>query len=166
MAASIERVVRNFTLGILLAAVSASALAEVWIEISGNDDYLAYADPSSVRRDGDLVKMWSMFDYKNPQPGIPGKTYLSTRRHFEYDCKRARARALAVSSHAAREGKGDALASASVKYDWRAVVPDSACACHGAAMQTAATNPGSEIFMLSSWLVYLPSNFLHANLSR
>ena len=105
MAASIEHVVRNFTLGILLAAVGASAQAEVWIETSRNDDYLAYADPSSVRRDGDLVKMWSMFDYKNPQPGIPGKTYLSTRRHFEYDCKRARARALAVSSHAARQGK-------------------------------------------------------------
>ena len=67
MAASIEHVVRNFTLGILLAAVSASAQAEVWIETSRNDDYLAYADPSSVRRDGDLVKMWSMLDYKNPQ---------------------------------------------------------------------------------------------------
>ena len=90
MAASIERVVRNFTLVTLLSAVSASALAEVWIETSRNDDYLAYADPSSVRRDGDVVKMWSMFDYRNPQPGIPGKTYLSTRRHFEYDCKRAR----------------------------------------------------------------------------
>ena len=60
MAASIERVVRNFTLVTLLSAVSASALAEVWIETSRNDDYLAYADPSSVRRDGDLVKMWSM----------------------------------------------------------------------------------------------------------
>ena len=79
MAASIERSVRNFTLGIMLAALSASALAEVWIETSRNDDYLAYADPSSVRRDGDVVKMWSMFDYRNPQPGIPGKTYLSTR---------------------------------------------------------------------------------------
>jgi len=126
MAASIDSVFRKFAIGILLATVSASALAEVWIEISRNDDYLAYADPSSVRRDGDRVKMWSMFDYKTPQPGIPGKTFLSTRRHFEYDCKQARARALAVSSHAAREGKGDALASASVKYDWRAVVPESA----------------------------------------
>lgn len=126
MAASVDGVFRKFAIGMLLAAVSASALAEVWIEISRSDDYLAYADPSSVRRDGDLVKMWSMFDYKNPQPGIPGKTYLSTRRHFEYDCKRGRARALAVSSHAAREGKGDALASASVKYEWRAVVPESA----------------------------------------
>ena len=126
MAVFVYSIFRKFAIGMLLATVSASALAEVWIEISRSDDYLAYADPSSVRRNGDLVKMWSMFDYKNPQPGIPGKTYLSTRRHFEYDCKRGRARALAVSSHAAREGKGDALAAASVKYDWRAVVPESA----------------------------------------
>jgi hypothetical protein len=105
MAASIEHVVRNFTLGILLAAVGASAQAEVWIETSRNDDYLAYADPSSVRRDGDLVKMWSMFDYKNPQPGIPGKAYLSTRRHFEYDCKRARTRARRLVAHRPR-GQG------------------------------------------------------------
>ena len=109
-----------------LAATATSALAEVWIETSRTDDYLAYADPSSVRRDGDLVKMWSMFDYRNPQSGIPGKPFLSTRRQFEYDCKRGRARALAVSSHAARQGKGDALASVNVKYDWRAVVPQSA----------------------------------------
>jgi hypothetical protein len=98
----------------------------VWIETSRNDDYLAYGDLSSIRREGDLVKMWSMFDYRSPQPGIAGKTYLSTRRQFEYNCKGGRARALAVSSYAARQGKGEALASASVKYDWRAVVPESA----------------------------------------
>jgi hypothetical protein len=111
---------------LMLVAASTNAWAEVWIETSRTDDYLAYADPSSVRRDGDLVKMWSMFDYRNPQTGIPGKPFLSTRRQFEYDCKRGRARALAVSSHAARQGKGDALASVSVKYDWRTVVPQSA----------------------------------------
>ncbi len=110
----------------LLCAVSASALAEVWIETSRSDDYIAYGDPSSIRREGDLVKMWSMFDYKNPQTGIPGKTFYSTRRQFEYDCKNAKARALAVASHAAHQGKGDALASASVKYNWSPVVADSA----------------------------------------
>lgn len=111
---------------VLLATVSAGAAAEVWIETSRSDDYRAYADPSSVRRDGDLARMWSMFDYKKPQPGIAGKPYLSTRRHYDYDCKQGRARPLAVSSHAAQQGKGEALASASVKYDWHRVVPESA----------------------------------------
>jgi hypothetical protein len=109
-----------------LAAASATASAEVWIETSKTDDYIAYADPSSIRREGDIVRMWSMFDYKNPQTGLPGKPHQSTRRQFEYDCKQKRARALAVSSHAAHDGKGDPIAAASVKYNWSAVVPDSA----------------------------------------
>ena len=110
----------------VLAAASVTAKAEVWIETSKNDAYKAYADPSSIRREGDIVKMWSMFDYKNPQTGIPGKPHQSTRRQFEYDCKQNRARALAVSSHAAHDGKGDPIAAASLKYNWSAVVPDSA----------------------------------------
>jgi hypothetical protein len=116
----------NAMAAVLLAAISASATAEVWVEASQNNDYVAYGDPSSIRREGDIVKMWSMFDYKNPQPGIAGKPYLSTKRQFEYDCKQGRARALAVSSYAAHDGKGVALASASVKYDWSPVVPESA----------------------------------------
>jgi hypothetical protein len=111
---------------IVLSAISASALAEVWVQTSMTDDYIAYGDPSSIRRQGDFVKMWSMFDYRIPQPGVSGKTYLSTRRQFEYDCTGGRTRALAVSAHAAREGKGAALASVSVKYEWRPVVAESA----------------------------------------
>lgn len=116
----------NALAAVLLAATGTSALAEVWIETSKTDDYIAFGDPSSIRRQGDFVKMWSMFDYRLPQPGIAGKSYLSTRRQFEYDCTGGRARALAVSSHAAREGKGEALASVSVKYEWRPVVANSA----------------------------------------
>ena len=104
---------------------SAAVRAEVWMEAGRSDDYVAYGDPSSVKRDGDIARMWSLFDYKTPQTGIPGKTFLSTKRQFEYDCRLGRARALAVSSYAAHEGKGDPLASASVKYDWSTVVPDS-----------------------------------------
>ena len=110
----------------LLAAIGTNALAEVWVQTSQSDDYIVYGDPSSIQRQGDLVKMWSMFDYKKPQPGIQGKTYLSTKRQFEYDCKQGRARALGATLHAAHEGKGQVLASENTKYDWRAVVPDSA----------------------------------------
>src|SRR5258705_12178781 len=77
----------NALAAVVLAMASAGAIAEVWIEPSRNDDYLAYGDLSSIRREGDLVKMWSMFDYRSPQPAIAGKTYLSTRRQFEYNCK-------------------------------------------------------------------------------
>ena len=109
-----------------LAAVSATAAAEVWLETSQHDDYVAYGDPSSIQRQGDIVKMSSMFDYKNPRRDIPGKTYLSTKRRFEYDCKNRRARAIAGSAYAKHKAEGEILASDSSKYNWTAVVADSA----------------------------------------
>ena len=119
-------ITHRFMVAVLFAFACSSASAGVWIEMSRNDDYAAYADPSTIRRDGDLVKMWSMFDYKKPQPGPGGKPYLSTRRHFEYDCKQVRARALGASLHAVKAGNGEALIATDAKLGWSKVAPDSA----------------------------------------
>ncbi len=110
----------------LLTLSCTNAVAGVWIEMSRHDDYAAYADPSTIRRDGDLVKMWSMFDYKKPQSGPGGKPYLSIRRHFEYDCKQSSARALGASLHALKAGNGEALVVTEAKLGWSKVASDSA----------------------------------------
>src|ERR1700712_2294353 len=83
--------------GLLLTLMSAAATAQVWLETSKNDKYIAYASPSSMKREGNMVKMWSLFDYKTPQPDAAGKQFLSAKRHFEYDCKEQRVRPLAAS---------------------------------------------------------------------
>jgi hypothetical protein len=119
-------ITRRIAAAALLAIACSAASAGVWIEMSRNDDYAAYADPSTIRREGDLVKMWSMFDYKNLQPGPGGKPYLSTRRHFEYDCKQRRARALGASVHAVKAGNGEALIATDARLGWSKVAPDSA----------------------------------------
>src|SRR5215203_6601279 len=104
--------------GLLLTLMSAAAMAQVWIETSKNDKYSAYASPSTMKREGNIVKMWSMFDYKTPQSDSAGKQFLSAKRHFEYDCKEQRVRPLAVSSYAQQEGKGEPYSSFNVKYEW------------------------------------------------
>jgi hypothetical protein len=110
----------------LMAGISANAFGGVWIEMSRHDNYAAYADPSTIRRDGDNVKMWSLLDYKRPQAGPDGKPYLSARRYFEYNCKQSRARSLGASLHALKEGNGPALASTDTKLGWSKVETDSA----------------------------------------
>ena len=109
-----------------LMLMSAAATAQVWIETSKNDKYSAYASPSTMKREGNIVKMWSMFDYKTPQPDASGKQFLSAKRHFEYDCKEQRVRPLAVSSYAANEGKGEPYSSISVNDEWKKVAPETA----------------------------------------
>src|SRR5664279_5030506 len=115
----------NAVFALVLAVISASATAEVWIDTGRTDDYIAYADPSSIRRDGDIAKMWSLFDYKNAQQVAPGKMFQSSKRQVEYDCKQGRSRALAAISYTGHEGKGETIASENTKYNWRPVVPDS-----------------------------------------
>ena len=54
-----------------------------------------YAARSTIRRVDDLVKMWSMYDFKNGKV-IDGKQYLSFKNQLEFDCKNARSRILSA----------------------------------------------------------------------
>jgi hypothetical protein len=50
----------------LLVLNSSPAYAEwVWISFTKSEGgYDVYADPDTIRRKGDLVKMWVLYDYK------------------------------------------------------------------------------------------------------
>lgn len=48
---------------LLLVVVSGSAGA-AWVKIDGTDDETTYADPATIRKAGNMVKMWSRFDFK------------------------------------------------------------------------------------------------------
>ncbi len=59
---------KKLLLTLILAVMSSSAMAE-WVEVGSNDyaasiEVTAYADPTSIRKVGDIVKMRIMIDYK------------------------------------------------------------------------------------------------------
>ena len=75
---------------ILLVSVSSSAIAE-WVEIAVSAKeaeeeatMTAYADPDTIRKTGDRVKLWILADYKNINEEYGG---ASARQKDEYDCK-------------------------------------------------------------------------------
>jgi len=67
----------------LLAVVSSSAMAE-WVSLgeSGDKTLTNYADPATIRKSGNRVKMWSLYDFKTVQV-----RFRSVRLQIEYDCK-------------------------------------------------------------------------------
>ena len=69
----------------LLAAVSSSAMAE-WVKVSEDKLVAAYADPATIRKSGNKVKMWALWDYSTAQEG-DSKPYMSVRIQNEYNCK-------------------------------------------------------------------------------
>ncbi len=62
----------------LLAVVCSNAEAD-WVEVNRDEISTIYADPTTIRRAGDIVKMWSVFDYKKAETTSDGKPYMSSR---------------------------------------------------------------------------------------
>lgn len=117
---------RKAILMVLLAVVSSSAVAE-WIGAGSNSDetVTAYADPATIRKAGDVVTMWVLFDYKRAQAG-DGKEYRSAKAQSEYDCKEEQWRTPAASFHSRNMGEGVIVENASYPGKWSPVPPGSA----------------------------------------
>lgn len=95
-----------FSLLALLLLSVGSANAE-WVIVRGNDEkrLVIYANPDSIRRNGELVKMWELWDYALEQIYFD-HPYLSLKRQAEYDCKGERARTLSVTTFTGNMGNG------------------------------------------------------------
>ena len=85
---------KRLILIILLLLSSGPAYAE-WVLVEKNNDLVevmaVYADPDTIRRKGDLVKMWSLTDYTTIQT-IAGLSFLSSKAQYEFDCAEERGR--------------------------------------------------------------------------
>lgn len=109
---------------------------ETWIAI--NSAYqspsreMVYYDPKTIRRDGDLVTLWQLIDYKMMQGNAPfGKfmmsphRFFSTKTHKEFDCRHHRVRLLASSEFSQHMGTGTHNAVLVEQGDGQPVKPGS-----------------------------------------
>lgn len=72
-----------------------------------------YYDPKTIRRNGDLVTLWQLTDYKWMQGNAPFGTFMmgphrffSTKTHKEFDCAHNTVRLLASSEFSRHMGTG------------------------------------------------------------
>ena len=107
-----------------LVLSSGPAYAE-WVAISSSESlggYTLYADPDTILRKGDLVKMWALYDYKTLQ-NREGDSFLSMNTQQQYDCAEERTRLLAYAWYSGNMGKGQVVYSDSSEGKWGAVAP-------------------------------------------
>jgi hypothetical protein len=107
-------------LKIVCASVAAPDLAE-WVKVSESDTSIHYIDPDSIRKDGNLRKMWQITDLKQREEG----GVMSWRALHEYDCKEERLRLLSLSSHSNPMAGGVMLGSDDDPSTWDAIPPGS-----------------------------------------
>src|SRR5215470_20000749 len=111
---------------VLLVLSSAPAYGE-WvvvdtIEISKARVYAE--DPSTIHREGNLVKMWALFDYKTTRRLHGGPWVLSAKNQYEYDCAEKRVRLLANMWFSGHMGSGEIMHQFADARPWHPVLPE------------------------------------------
>lgn len=88
-----------------------------WVQVVSSGDTTVYSDVSGRQRQGDLVKMWSMTDYKQPQ-AFKKIAINSDKSLDEYDCTKRRLRVLSTEAYSSRMGRGNVVHRDSSKSPW------------------------------------------------
>ena len=84
-----------------------------------------YVDSNTIRKEGSLVTMWQLIDFKTMQGGRSPSRFSSTKIHKEFDCAEKRLRLLAFTEFSRRMGTGIAANGYVDKDNWLPVKPDS-----------------------------------------
>ena len=113
---------RRLALALALAALSCGSAAE-WVMVNDHDEYIAYADPATISREGNLVQMSDLIDLKSPRSSPYGKQHASSTAHSEFDCRNSRIRTLAFSLHSGQMGDGDLVEAVAESGRWLPVAP-------------------------------------------
>ena len=104
-------------LGLLISAPAMAEWVKYW-EGDNGDSY--YYDPSTIKRNGNLVRVWEISDLKErSKSGV-----LSARMLPEHDCKEDRRRQLYFSTHSGPMSQGETLYSDTTTGPWRYIPPD------------------------------------------
>jgi tetratricopeptide (TPR) repeat protein len=96
-----------------------------WFAVSSDKNQTAYANPSTVRRNGEIVKMWDLFDFKKLRTKDMTK-YKSFKVQTEYDCTENRSRSLSTTWHSDNMGSGNAVFTYDTpSEEWSPIAPGS-----------------------------------------
>ena len=112
---------RKAILVIILAVVTSNAAA-AWIEVDRDNVTTIYADPATIRKAGNKVKMWTMADYRTPRVAN-GEQHMSSKSLHEYDCKESRFRDTYVVRHSNNMGGGAMVSNNPIPSSWVPIPP-------------------------------------------
>jgi len=116
----------GFCIVITLLVLDSGPVQAEWELVSGDDSakLTVYVDRDTIQRNGNLAKMWQMYDYKTVQT-VAGDSLLSIQRHNEYDCTGERTRMLAYTWFSSNMGRGRVVYKTAEEQRWASVVPRS-----------------------------------------
>lgn len=104
----------------VLLLVSFSAFAG-WTELAADDVATEYVNFDTIQRDGNVVTMWNMSDFKEQQEVGNGRLYQSSKAQQEYDCFANTKRLLTLIHYGNPMGKGNVAFLDNTSGEWRKI---------------------------------------------
>jgi hypothetical protein len=101
---------------ILFALASTNASATLF-QLDDNEKEVAYAETNTIKKSGDIVTMWSLYDLKN-QKYLAKKPYQSTKFQMEFQCKKELVRLRGMKFFSGKMGEGQVIYNESFTDIW------------------------------------------------
>ncbi len=102
---------------IMLLVLCHNAKAD-WVSVSSDETRTIYADPATTIKNGNMVEMWGLFDFKATHFTETKKSYKSLKFRDEFDCEGKRSRNLYISIQSEDMGNGEKIADYSDPSNW------------------------------------------------
>ena len=116
---------RRLFLTLCIVLNGAPAYAE-WMKVDTIEiaEATVYADSSTIRRKGNSLKMWALFDFKTKRRLHGGPWVLSHKNHYEYECPEKRQRLLGSKWFSGHMGSGKIVEQFAEEQPWQPVPPE------------------------------------------
>ena len=109
---------------VTLLLLSNGPVFAAWVKVSDGDETgkSVYVDPTTIRRNSNLVKMWQLYDYKTVQT-VGGIRFLTAEEQWEFDCAEERGRVVALKEFSGNMASGTMVFTNSQVSRWLPVIP-------------------------------------------
>ncbi|MEI7682499.1 MAG: surface-adhesin E family protein [Betaproteobacteria bacterium] len=107
---------------VLMLCGCCGGAAAAWVAVPNGDASTFYADPATLQKSGNFVRMAILLDYKKAQLRDTlderNRSYQSIKSLSEFDCKEIRWRRLNFTQHSSAMGLGATINSNPVAGMW------------------------------------------------
>ena len=114
---------------LMLVAACSGPVPTDWIMVKDRtltgDGSVTYAAPSTIRKTGTTVRMWSMIDSKDTQGAALDRPHISWINEWEYDCQVKRLSPIVFREYSGKMGTGENMFSLTPSSQWLAMKPGS-----------------------------------------
>lgn len=108
---------------IFLTLTSLSSYGE-WRKISQNEGVAVYVDYEKIIKNKIQPKVWTLFDFSNPEKNAAGNDYSSLITLWIYDCNKSTHKILSATQYSMNMGNGKVVNQVPEGKNWEYVVPN------------------------------------------